>query len=439
MAAAPTAWHTARVSEPIDKTKTFELILVHPHARKAVRLPTLSLPPDAAYEARPLLAGVRARFGLDAIVLLRLGGGLGSDRRFTWYRIALAAASEALPAGLAWTLDAELAAVLDELEQVAPDQPWARPAFWPALGRWIGDACHAAGLGPVAAVEQVRAWDLSTVALVRLESGATLYYKAVPRAFAAEPVVTAWLGTLAPARVPELVARDPAHRGMLLHACEGTRLDATEGLTAWERAARDYAEIQRASAPHADQLVRLGLPRRSLAALPDAWERLRADAACLQPGLHTDLTADEQAALARVDGARVAGWIVRLGAHAPLEALEHGDFHAGNAFIGPGGARVIDWTDAAVTHPFLSLATLQRSLEHHPALAAEDGARDRLARAYLAGWGAVDAPLPAIALLGAAYQAVHYRERVAPLAHHFEEIRAAVPAYVRAVLEAADR
>ena len=425
------------MSGPVDKAKIFELILVHPNARLAVRLPAVSLSAEAAYEARPLLAGVRAHLGLDAIALLRLGGGLGPDRRFASYRIALAATSDSLPTGLAWTLDAEIAAVLEELEQVATDQPWVRPGFWPALVRWIGETCYAAGLGSVAAVEQVRAWDLSTVALVRLVSGATLYYKAVPRAFAAEPAVTAWLGTLTPGRVPELVALDPAHRGMLLHACDGARLDATEAMLAWECAARDYAEIQRACAPHTGHLVRLGLPRRRIAELPDAWERLRADAACLQPGLHSDLTADELSALARVDGARVAGWIAHLGAHAALETLEHGDFHAGNAFIGSGGARVIDWTDAAVTHPFLSLATLQRSLGHHPALVAESGAHERLARAYLAGWDAADAPLPAIALLGAAYQAVHYRERVAPLAHRFEELRAAVPAYVRVVLETA--
>lgn len=389
----------------------FELVLVHPEERAVAHLPPLELAAGVISDADFVLEAVLERFGVRATMLMRLDARRGPSRRFEWYRYALRAGSAELPAGLAWVDDASVHAALAE---VAEDQPWARPGWWPALVAWIEEKSPE----PVAAVEQVRAWDLSTVVRVRLASGASLFYKAVPRAFGPEPALTAFLGERAPGRVPAVVAHDFAHRGMLLEACPGTRLDALEGQDAWERVARAYAEVQRACAGDVARLVQLGVPHRPLADLPAAWERLLSDPACLQPGSHADLTADEIAALSHVDGARVAEWVGRLDAR---ESIEHGDFHSGNAFLAGDRVSVIDWTDAAVTHPFLSLVTFSRPIE-------------RVARAYLDVWGAADTDLSTLARVSAVFQTVHYRERLVPLVRRYDEIRTAVPAYARRVL-----
>lgn len=403
--------------------ETFELVLVHPRERAVALLPPLEVEAGMISDADFLLKAMSERFGVAGTMLMRLDARRGPARRFTWYRYAMRAESADLPAGHAWVDGAAVHAALDA---VRADQPWASPGWWPALVDWI----RAASRAPVAAVEQVRAWDLSTVARVRLADGGTLYYKAVPRGFGAEPALTEWLARRMPGRVPAVLARDPDHRGMLLATCAGERLDTTGSLAAWERVARVYGEVQRASASDRAALVELGVPHRPLAELPAAWERLLADAACLKPGSHADLTDDEIAGLRALGGARVAEWVLRLGAH---EALEHGDFHSGNAFVAGDAVAVIDWTDAAVTHPFLSLATFMRSICHEPRLGADAAAR--VARAYLDAWGAADVDLAALARVGAVFQAVHHRERLVPLIHRYDEIRTGVPAYARAVLK----
>lgn len=415
-----------------DASRTFEIVLVHPHERAVAHLPEFELEPVNIADADFLREAVQARLGIAATVLMRLAARRGASRRFTWYRYALRAGTGDLPAGMRWDHGAEAELVLGELERVATDQPWASPGWWPTLVAWVDEACRAAGLAPVAAVEQVRAWDLSTIAQVRLADGAGLFYKAVPRGFGAEPPLTAWLGERMPGRVPAVVARDLNHRGMLLAACSGARLDGIGTLSAWERAARAYGELQRACEDDRPRLVHLGVPHRPLAHLAAAWEQLLADEACLQPGSHADLNASELASLRAIDGARVAEWVERLG---PCESVEHGDFHSGNAFVAGAEVCVIDWTDAAVTHPFLSLATFLRSIRFEPRLAEIHGASERVARAYLDAWGARDADLGLIARVGAVFQAIHHRERLLPLVHRYDEIRTGVPAYARLLLE----
>ena len=66
----------------------------------------------------------------------------------------------------------------------------------------------------------------------------------------------------------------------------------------------------------------------------------------------------------------------------------HGDFHPWNVVAGAGGARVFDWTDASVAHPFLDLVTyVMRS--------RDPGLRGTMLRRYLERWTRI---LPAAAL-----------------------------------------
>jgi len=420
--------------------KAFEIVLLHPSARMAVRLPPLALAPDQISDAGFLIQGVRAAHGVESVVLKRLGARRGADRRFETYRYALAALSPELPAGLTWAAGPDAEGALQQAEAVRADQPWASPGWWPEMHRWIGAACAQAGLSQMARLTQVRAWDLSSVVEAQLRSGEILYYKAVPRAFGSEPGLTAWLESLAAdagssGRGPRVVAVDPEHRGMLLRACEGERLDAVTDLASWERALCDYAALQQTCAPYVDQLAARGLPRRSLEWLPGAWERLLADERCLQPGGHNDLTDAEIASLRTAGAARMSDWKETLGGLQVPDTLEHGDFHALNAFVDATGTRVIDWTDASIAHPFFSLACFLRSQPHGPELSG------RLAAAYLSCWtthaprAALIASVPAVMGLGAVFQAVHYRERIRPLIDTYQEIRSAIPGYAREILQ----
>jgi aminoglycoside phosphotransferase (APT) family kinase protein len=99
---------------------------------------------------------------------------------------------------------------------------------------------------------------------------------------------------------------------------------------------------------------------------------------------------------------------LRLDAIGPGPSLVHGDFHPWNVVHGPGTTRIFDWSDAAVSHPFVDLATYVFRTQ-------DVSVRCALVNAYLAAWstGGSDESLreaAALALVvGALYQVQAYR------------------------------
>ncbi len=99
----------------------------------------------------------------------------------------------------------------------------------------------------------------------------------------------------------------------------------------------------------------------------------------------------------------------RLDEIGPGPTLVHGDFHPWNVAFGPGGTtRVFDWTDAAVSHPFVDLATYVFRTQ-------DVAVRRRLVDAYVDAWSTEgsEASLREAAALGlvvgALYQVQTYR------------------------------
>jgi thiamine kinase-like enzyme len=68
--------------------------------------------------------------------------------------------------------------------------------------------------------------------------------------------------------------------------------------------------------------------------------------------------------------------------------LEHGDLWASNVYVGDGEPQFIDWTDACLSHPFLSLGPLLRSAGWDAQLRDDSAAVRKIADAYLEGWSA---------------------------------------------------
>ena len=99
----------------------------------------------------------------------------------------------------------------------------------------------------------------------------------------------------------------------------------------------------------------------------------------------------------------------RLDEIGPGHTLVHGDFHPWNVVFGTGGAtRVFDWTDAAVSHPFVDLATYVFRTQ-------DVSVRRSLVDAYVGAWstqGSEESLREAAALglvVGALYQVQTYR------------------------------
>jgi hypothetical protein len=325
-----------------------------------------------------------------------------------------AAATEP-PAGWTWQdLDAGVIARLEpktsraavaswareRVEGWSPLRPqWSRPGWFARASTWMVDQMAADGRPVVGAPRQHQLWDASVVLRASSADG-DVFFKCSADVFRHEAVATQALAELTPELMPEVVAVDGAQGWMLMRDLGAAELgDQDESL--WHEGVVAHAGIQQSWLGRTDELAALGLPIRSLAGLTAQVEAMTEDTELLgrmSPDLRERWMAT---APALVESCR------RLDEIGPGPTLVHGDFHPWNVAFGPATTRVFDWTDAAVSHPFVDLATY--------VLRTEDVAvRRRLVDAYVGAWSTVRSgeslrEAAALALVvGALYQVQTY-------------------------------
>jgi hypothetical protein len=208
-------------------------------------------------------------------------------------------------------------------------------SLWLAEARaWIESQVDVTG-----EIEQphLRSW--ATALRVPTADG-VVWFKASRDAFAFEAALVEVLARLAPDLVTEVIAVRP-EAGWMLMADAGER--ARDRPIEWGPLQERYAQLQIAAAPHAAELLALGTPDLR-------GERLAALVDELYPSLPAETAARLRAAQPQVLEA-----LAELSASALPVTVEHGDLHDANVFVRDGHARILDWGDANVAHPFLSL------------------------------------------------------------------------------------
>ncbi|WFE34382.1 aminoglycoside phosphotransferase family protein [Micromonospora sp. WMMD975] len=266
------------------------------------------------------------------------------------------------------------------------DIKWDAPGWRESASHWVAEQLGRHGrrvTGPVQ--ERVRPWSL----VWRVPTGdGDAWFKANSDGTRYEAGVLAALSRLAPGRVPDPLAVD-AGRGWSLLPDGGPTLRDVLAVEPdpgrWERILPVYADLQRASAAHAGELLALGLPDHRPEALP---------------GLFTGLLGDSDALLLGRDGGLTPEFLARLRAHADRYArdcrrladlgveptVQHDDLHDGNVFVAADGPRFFDWGDASLAHPFGTLLVTLRSVAHAFELPAGDPVLLRMRDAYLEAW-----------------------------------------------------
>lgn len=231
---------------------------------------------------------------------------------------------------------------------------------------WI--AVHCEATGPVEVIRD-RVW--ATTTRIPTPDG-TVWFKACAESHRFEAELVAKLARGWPDLLPSVLACDP-DRGWLLTADAGTPFDRLGNPPElWLRLLPRYAELQRgASVPAA-------LPDRTL----PRW-----------PALYEDLAASELP-LERAELAHLRRFAPRfdelceeLAGHGLPAAVQHDDLHHKNAFVDGERLRIIDWGDASLSHPFVSLVVTFRFLEELGGLSPDDPWFGRLRDAYLEPWG----------------------------------------------------
>ena len=174
---------------------------------------------------------------------------------------------------------------------------------------------------------------------------------------------------------PTVVATEPS-RGWTLLADAGRSMREIGGsddevVDRWLDVLPRYARLQQSFAGSAEVALRTGVPDHSSWSLVAELSRL----ASLSARAHELLALDLTPLALTLDGS---------GSPA---TVEHGDLHDANVFIdATGRVSVIDWGDAAIGHPFLSLQAVRwlgTGLNWDP----DDVRLDPIRDAYLAEWG----------------------------------------------------
>jgi hypothetical protein len=211
-----------------------------------------------------------------------------------------------------------------------------------------------------------------------------------------EPRLTAALARRWPDRAPTVLAHDEERAWLLLDDA-GRALGVFGAHEPWLSVLPRYAELQRGESAFAAEHLDRGVPDRRLAAFPALYERLLAR--------ELPLAADEPARL-RSFAPQLAELCDRLAASGIPETIQHDDLHGANVYPRNGTARILDWGDACVSHPFLTAFVTFLHLELTRA------ELERLRDAYLEPWG----------------RATDLREtfelalRLGPFAHLFKEL-----------------
>ena len=193
-----------------------------------------------------------------------------------------------------------------------------------------------------------RLWGISATARVPTMDGGAAWFKAVFPMFEAEVAITRFLEAEIPEAVPHVIAADEASAWLLLDEAgtEPVGTAATDDQLAG--AIRRLVQIQVSMAGRVEELRAVGVADRPLWRLADDVATAMEDPAEIEG---PDLAPERLASV--VDWVRrQSDWLASIGLP---ETLVHGDFYVFNVIDRQGELVIIDWSDAAISHPLLEI------------------------------------------------------------------------------------
>jgi hypothetical protein len=289
---------------------------------------------------------------------------------------------------------------------------------------WVTSSCADLGLVVASPGELLhnRPWSCAVSYEIREADGTDgrVWFKANGIGTRQEPPLISALGALVPDLVPEVLAIDAERAWSLTRDAGptwGAAIPVADRWPLWEDLLQRYAAAQLALSAHRAQLLATGIPERSPATLPDQAADLVAELSLVDADSGGLSVAGSQALTARLPA--YGQWCRELDGSAIPPTIQHDDLHANNIcspeplladrVAGPSGsgrvasaagadrvargpehpagpaagARVIDWGDASIGHPFGTMLATLRSIAHHGGCEIDDPRVRRLRDAYL--------------------------------------------------------
>jgi hypothetical protein len=261
----------------------------------------------------------------------------------------------------------DFVAITEMLRQLAEFQrggalgPFARPGWIDELSSWVQSEIEPYGLRLTGKLRQLNA--SPTFALVRLETnGQAVWFKAVGEPNLREFPISVALSSLLPEFVPAVIAIHSAWHGWLTLESAGSALDEAPGTSAWARAGETLADVQIASIGKTTQLLEAGcrdLRVVSLLALVDPFLEVISRLMKQQRKTSPPVLGRSQLQMLGIQiKAALSAWALL---NIP-DTLGHLDFNPGNILCSPDRCVFLDWAEAYVGPPILTLEYLRQHL-----------------------------------------------------------------------------
>jgi hypothetical protein len=260
--------------------------------------------------------------------------------------------------------------------------PWEAAGWLNRVESWVGIELGRLGLEPKGELEVVRTRPWAAVARIATTAG-NVWFKEPAPSLAFEPALTVAVSQRMPAFTPEVLVTEGT---WMLTRDAGPQLRAVvrHGAPApsWDELLPLYAELQIELAEDAKELVALGAPDKRPAMISAAYAGL-----VERVGRHNSLDIKRLHALAPELESLTEALAL------PLQAtLIHEEFHETNVFVRDGRARLLDWGEATVSHPFAGLVNTLRDIAFRRRLKPNGREMLRLRSVYLEPWTPFGSP-----------------------------------------------
>ena len=352
--------------------------------------------------AENLIEAVKKRYGISAFCLFmpKCPGTTASGEPTLYQVMETRGGGTLFPDEMRWLpLDSisdqsfadeqDLAAITNMLRQIAGFQsgeaiaPFGKPGWIKELFSWVQHEAEPYGVRLTGDFRQINA--SPTFSLIRLETNAqAVWFKAVGEPNLREFGISLALAKLFPGFVPTVIAPHPVWHGWLTREFSGSTLDESSDSSAWELAAHTLAELQMTSRGKADQLLAVGCRDLRITSLLPLVEPFME----MMVHLMEEQKKAPPVALGKGDlltlGTQIKETLSELAElHIP-DTLGHLDFNPGNILCSADQCVFLDWAEAYVGPPFL---TLQYLREHIVRLRrGEVGLAADVGRAYQTEW-----------------------------------------------------
>jgi hypothetical protein len=258
-------------------------------------------------------------------------------------------------------------------------QPWDEPEWLDRAAAWTRAQLVRRGFEPRGelTLERMRPW--AAVAWIETSQGRAWFKEPAP-IMAFEPALTAAVSGRSADAGPQVIAWEGS---WLLTRDAGPQLRSlleadASAAPAWEEILRQYAELQLAHISDVDGLLALRVPDKRPQTLLSDYPRLVEDVRGLE-GVPV-----ERARLASLCPV-LERVVARLAEPVPITVI-HEEVHEGNVFVAGGHARLLDWGEGAVSHPFAGLTNTLRDIAYRRGLEPDSPEILRLRDVYLELW-----------------------------------------------------